>query len=237
MPTAEQEFAPDFRARQIVPDADPTSMQAIYRLRFEVYCREYGYLPPADHTDQRESDGYDSMSAHFGAFNRNDELVGYVRLVAADAAGRFPLHHRGAVLFSGHTWPDPNEGREISRLMVRHDYRRRRGDTLAGTTDPDSHPDHVERRIHSPQILLSLFRQMYQFSLRCETRYWYATMDRCLMRSLVAQGFSFLRIGPPMDYFGPVAPYLADLRGLEARVQAARPALLTWLRQPGALPA
>ena len=231
MPSAPQEFAPDFRARRIDPDEDANSMQAIFRLRFDVYCHEFGYLPASAHPDERESDRYDTVSVHFGAFNLKAELVGYVRLVAADGAGRFPFHHHGAVLFPGHPWPDPDDGREISRLMVRHDYRRRQGDTLAGAIVPDHHADQAERRIHSPQILLSMFRQMYQFSLGCNTRYWYATMDRSLTRSLIAQGFNFLRIGPTLDYFGPVAPYLADLRGLEARVQAAQPALLNWLRR------
>jgi hypothetical protein len=39
-------------------------------------------------------------------------------------------------------------------------------------------------------------------------------------------------MGPETDYYGPVAPYLADLRDLEVQVGARRPELLRWLQAP-----
>jgi N-acyl amino acid synthase of PEP-CTERM/exosortase system len=85
-------------------------------------------------------------------------------------------------------------------------------------------------RGHSPQILLCLYRQMYAFSLGNGIRYWYAAMERSLVRVLTRMSFSFRQIGPQTDYYGPVAPYLADLRELEVRLGQSNPALLAWMQ-------
>jgi hypothetical protein len=42
--------------------------------------------------------------------------------------------------------------------------------------------------------------------------------------------FGFRQIGPSIDYYGPVAPYLADLRELEARLEKRNPALFHWMQ-------
>lgn len=89
-------------------------------------------------------------------------------------------------------------------------------------------------RKKSPQILLSLYRQMYAFSLNNGIRYWYAAMERPLARALTRMNFGFRQIGPPTDYYGPVALYLADLRELETLLGERDPALLAWMRRPEA---
>ena len=159
-------------------------------------------------------------------------MAGYVRLVSADALGRFPFQNHCATLFDDAALPAPGEAGEISRLMVHPQYRRRRGDTLAGVTVLQEASPQVERRNDSPQIMLCMFRQMYQHSLAAGTRYWYAAMERPLARALVRLGFAFEPIGPETDYYGPVAPYLADLRQLELKVGEAKPDLLNWMRAP-----
>ena len=79
--------------------------------------------------------------------------------------------------------------------------------------------------------MLSLYRELFNHSLDTGLRYWYAAMERPLARVLAQMGFAFKQVGPASDYFGPVAPYLADLRELQARVGAVNPSLLQWLRQ------
>ena len=96
---------------------------------------------------------------------------------------------------------------------------------------PPAEDDFVERVRRRPQILLSLYRQMYQHSLQSGIRYWYAAMERGLAGALEQMGFPFRRIGPVSDYFGPVSPYLADLRELEHSLQASMPELLGWFQQ------
>lgn len=226
------EFAPYFRGRRIHAGRDEALMRGVFELRFQVYCAECGFLPPVDYPDQRETDEYDPVSAHFCAVNFKNNLVGYVRLVRPNPMGEFPFQSHCHDLFDGIVLPPPAEAAEISRLMVRKDYRRRRGDIVAGVTADGSGavPEH-ERRDNSPQILLSMYREMYSFSLENGIRYWYAAMERPLARALTQMDFGFRQIGPQTDYYGPVAPYVADLRELEVRVGENEPDLLVWMRR------
>lgn len=227
------EFAPHFAGRHIFGAGCQVMMENIYALRYQVYCLECGFLDAEDYPERRETDEFDDISAHFGAYNLRSELIGYVRLVPPDHLGKFPFEQHCDKLHDDALLPPPGECAEISRLMVRGDYRRRRGDSLVGINMSDSSPPFgVERRTESPQVVLSLYRQMYQYSIAHGIRYWYAAMERSLARSLSRMNFSFQQIGVETDYYGPVAPYLADLRELERRVAQTRPELLEWLRRP-----
>lgn len=225
------EFAPYFRSRE-VHSGDAQELLATQALRYRIYCLECGFLPAANYPQGLETDTYDAFSAHFSAHNLRGELVGYVRLVRATPQGRFPFQDHCHELLDGVQLPPVAESAEISRLMVCAEYRRRRGDLLAGVTVPEeSAAATPERRDPSPQILLSLYRRMYTRSLDDGVRYWYAAMERPLARALRSMGFAFRQIGPQTDYYGPVAPYLADLRELEAAVEQGSPELMRWLRE------
>lgn len=226
------EFAPYFHAAKAFPATDAALMEAIHRLRYDVYCLECGFLPAEAYPNGLEADAADAQSAHFYALDQQGRLAGYVRLVPPDAHGRFPFQEHCTELFDTEQVLDPALCGEISRLMVHAHYRRRRGDNLAGMTVVTDPPPAVERRNDSPQIMLSLFRQMYVHCAGTGVRYWYAAMERPLARALARLGFNFEAIGPETDYYGPVAPYLADLRALEKSVGVARPDLLTWMRAP-----
>lgn len=226
------DFAPLFRSREIVQGRDDGLMLQVFELRYQVYCRECGFLPADHYPDHCETDPYDAQSAHFCAFNLRDELVGYVRLIHPGCTPSFPFQSRFQDLLPGASLAPFSEAAEISRLMVTQAYRRRRGDVLAGLTVEEGIPPvPLDLRDHTPQILFSLYRQIYAHSLRQGTRYWYAAMERTLARALGQMGFGFVQIGPLIDYYGPVALYLGDLRQLEVQVGQRNPALMAWLRQ------
>ncbi|MCE4557542.1 PEP-CTERM/exosortase system-associated acyltransferase [Pelomonas cellulosilytica] len=227
------DFAPYFNSVHVLPQESPDKLREIENFRFQIYCRECCFLPESDYPDGLERDAYDESSSHFCASNLRGELVGYVRLVKASATAGFPFFDHCQDLLPGISLPPASESAEISRLMVHSAYRRRRGDTLAGVTIlDDSLPSEQERRDKSPQILLSMYRQMYLYSVATGIRYWYAAMEKFLARSLGMFGFDFKQVGPEVDYYGPVATYLADLRALEAAVSQSNPMLLAWLKQP-----
>ena len=209
------------------------ALQSAFELRYQVYCIECSFLSPDDYPDGVESDEYDDGAAHFYAFDHDDELVGYVRLVRPGVDGLFPIQQRCALSVDGSVLPDAGQSAEISRLMVRGDFRRRRGDRLSGVTAKQNNAAFAgDRRCEAPQILLGLYRQMYAYSREHSIHHWYAAMERPLARSLLRLDFAFRPIGPQTDYYGPVAPYVADLRELESQVGQRHPALLSWLQEP-----
>jgi len=209
------------------------ALKGALKLRYEVYCLECNFLSADDYPDGMETDEHDDEAAHFYAFDSHEELVGYVRLVRPDTGRSFPIQRHCRLSVDPTGLPEAKQAAEISRLMVRNDYRRRRGDQLSGATARQNIAAFGgDRRHEAPQILLSLYRQMYAYSRETGIRYWYAAMERPLARSLHRLGFPFQSIGPQTDYYGPVAPYLADLLELEAHIGARQPALLRWFQRP-----
>lgn len=202
-----------FVTREMDPSRDLALMRKVHELRFQVYCLEQGFLDAVDYPQGCESDEHDSQSFHFASWDAG-EAAGYVRLVRPDPIGTFPFQNHCLTLESGIS-PPAHLCAEISRLMVASPYRRQ--------------PD------RSPTILCSLFMQMYACSVRHGVRYWYAAMERSLVRVLQRMlGIEFRQIGPVTDYYGPVAPYLIDLREVEVRIRQRRPELLGVLPEPEA---
>lgn len=229
-----QKFSVQFSGRAIHPSRDKASFTAIEELRYQVYCQECGFLPPENYPDKRERDEHDADSAHFAALNEADDLVGYVRLVFPDALEIFPFQMHCVSLLDGVILPPAAQTAEISRLMVHKHYRRRQGERPpAGISslEPEA-PRAEDQRSPSPQIMLTLYREMYTYSVNNDIRYWYAAMERSLARILTRMNFGFQQIGPFTDYYGPVAPYVADLRVLEYQLGRRDPALLAWMRAP-----
>lgn len=224
-------FSTDFSGYEFSLVNDENLLLAVQELRYQVYCEECRFLDPDDYPGKRESDEHDVNSSHFVALNKKNTVAGYVRLIPPDAIHTFPFQNHCVDLLEGAVLPPANCSAEISRLMVRKDYRRRHGERppSGAAMEEDSTYLH-EMRNSSPQILLSLYRAMYIFSLRNGIRYWYAAMERSLARILTRMNFGFQQIGPATDYYGPVAPYVADLRFLEHQLSQKNPDLLRWMR-------
>lgn len=196
---------------EVDADREAVLMDRVHELRFQIYCLEQGFLDAIDYPDGAESDHHDSHSYHFASCDDDGEVAGYVRLVLADAIGTFPFQNHCLSLHPDTRLPSADQSAEISRLMVRACHRR----------EPD----------RSPEILCGLFRQMYECSVQQGVRYWYAAMERSLVRVLQRMlRIEFQQIGPVTDYYGPVAPYLIDLREIESRLTVERPDLFQNVR-------
>ncbi|NDP37836.1 MAG: PEP-CTERM/exosortase system-associated acyltransferase [Rhodoferax sp.] len=208
------------------------AFRSALELRYQVYCVECSFLSPDNYPDGVESDEHDNAAEHFYAFDSQQDLVGYVRLVRPDADQRFPFQSHCTTSANGVKLPAPGRAAEISRLMLRCDYRRQRGIQLAGVAGGQACAVAPGvRRDDATNVLLTLYRQMYAYSRANDISHWYAAMERPLARSLKRMNIAFQSIGPQTDYYGPVAPYLASLQEVEAQVGANDPALLAWLQQ------
>lgn len=201
-----------------------------FRLRYQVYCLERDFLSAGDYPTGSETDAYDPCSEHFSAYDRYKQIAGSVRLVRWSPELGYPFQAHCPVFSDA--WLPPNEqAQEISRLVVSKQYRRRQGDNWLGISeaDPLELPEDIAaKRGGHPIIVLGLYREMYRYSKKNGIQYWYAAMERSLARLLGRYGFDFKPIGPQIDYYGPVAIYLASLADLEARVSTESPHLFEW---------
>ena len=202
---------PFFTFQRVRPGIDHVELEQIMALRYDIYCLECGFLPADRYDNGLESDEYDDCSAHFAAHNLRDEIVGTLRLVRPGASQGFPFEQHCCSMYQEIELPTKEACGEVSRLVVRKDYRRRTGDSLTGIADrveTRRHSarsyEHGDRRSSGPQILLGLYREMYRYSLQTGIRYWYAAMERSLAHALKKMGFRFMAIGPEADYYGSV---------------------------------
>ena len=209
----------------------------IYKLRYEVYCLECHFLNAEDYREQLEVDEYDEYSTHISAFNLDNEIIGSVRLVQPGRNQPYPFETHCSV-FDGFEYPDRAKTGEISRLVVKKTYRRRRGDSMEGvsrdfvekgnTAAIKPVTDTHHRGNNSPLLLLGMYRELYRHSRQNNIYYWYAAMERSLARSLEKMGFKFMPIGPETDYYGKVTPYMVDLQELNARLRRENRFLAAW---------
>lgn len=200
----------------------PELMAQCRRLRYEVYCIERGFLDPAAYSEGEEADYFDPYAVHFAAVARNSgQVVGTIRLVGRTPRG-FPL--------SSHCNVDldtlPANTMEISRLAVSRTYRRRQDDGEYGISlNYIQAPDEPQERRRRPEIVLGLYKCMYRESKTLGVNAWLAAMEPSLARLLSRFSFSFIAIGPEVDYYGPVTPYLARIDQMEHIVRTTRPML------------
>ncbi|MBC7620114.1 MAG: PEP-CTERM/exosortase system-associated acyltransferase [Candidatus Saccharibacteria bacterium] len=218
-------------------DAVDPALKRALELRYQVYCMECSFLCPDDYPDGTETDEHDDAAQHFYAYDLVGELVGYVRLIRPNDEQRFPFQNHCVTFTDGAKLPAPGCAAEVSRLMLRSDYRRLPARGLAVEASGRPHTRRSGgKRDEAAQVLMSLYRQVYLYSRANGIDYWYAAMERPLARSLLRMNISFKEIGPLTDYYGPVVPYLTDLQALESQVAVSQPGLLAWLQnpQPGA---
>jgi N-acyl amino acid synthase of PEP-CTERM/exosortase system len=222
-------------------DACPHLLRRSYHLRYDVYCLERKFLQACNYPDRLETDEYDQYSMHFGITDAREEMVGTVRLVQPGPVG-LPLYNCCEIF--------PHEAEklagitsiaEISRLAISRRFHRRLNDGPYGLRgaerfgeDPDSasHDDDGvdERHGHVP-LVVSLYKAMYQACKRNGITHLLAATERSLQRLLTVYHFPFRIIGPQVNYFGPVAPYILDLAELDARlIQYKSPILREFLK-------
>jgi N-acyl-L-homoserine lactone synthetase len=187
--------------RQI--DGDAVLMEQSYRLRYQVYCVERKFLDAARYPDGLECDEFDRFAMHAGVISQDHQLVGTLRLVKV-GMDDLPLF-RHCTVFDECARALRRDGvqlAEVSRLCMSRECR----DDQAGNS----------------RVGMNLFRATYQTAKRNRLTHWLAAMEPALHRLLLAVGVPFRIAGPETDYFGPVAPYMCDLREFDANILSGR---------------
>lgn len=206
-------------------------LQEAFRLRFQVYCRECNFIKESDYPQGYETDALDKHSLHFGGFDLEGKMVGAVRLILP-GCGKFPIEEHCPVLDVDPKVILRERCAEISRLTISKLYRRRANDNFYDRLQVEDQQfgDRGEffmrmRRVRP--MAYGLYKAMHQESKRLGITHWFALMEKSLWLLLRINGFVFKPIGPEVDFYGMVMPYIADLSDLEKNVHEKFPLLET----------
>jgi N-acyl amino acid synthase of PEP-CTERM/exosortase system len=203
-------------------DSQPDLLQSSYNLRYQVYCLERSFLTASDYPDLYENDEFDPYSFHLGTVNLQGRLVGTARLIQPSVLG-LPMYHACEI------YPEAKARvnsiakiAEVSRLCVSRHYHRRANDGFFGEprigTSTDRKTEVTVEQRSNPLLVISLYKAIYQTSKRAGITHLLAATEKSLLRLLFRYRFPFHAIGPEVDYFGPVTPYLLELRELDKRL-------------------
>lgn len=211
------------RSFSVVRADTPALRDALFRLRYQVYCIENQFENAADFPDGRETDAYDDGALHAALiYKPSAAVIGGVRLIPP---GPNSLPIRKVIGAAENRILDsfpPEHSAEISRYTVSRVFRRRIGETqFADTTIHDWSSPGEHRRI-LPNITLGLMRAVLGFCAEREIRYLFATMAPALLRLLDGFGLHFERLGPCVQFHGLRQPCYASYADLVAGLRQHR---------------
>lgn len=198
--------------------ADSPELQTLaYRIRYQVYCEEFGFENSTEYKDQCERDEMDAIADQALLIHLpTGEAIGCSRLIGSRGcppSGCFPFEQHcseglDAQQFDLKKIPKTVIG-EFSRLAVLAKFRRRKNDERRPISLPDSEveADDHEQRSSYPLIPLGLFVCSLSMLVLSSLDYGVAMMEPRLARKLRWHGIRFTQIGPVIDFRGKRAPY------------------------------
>lgn len=207
-------------------------LDAIYRLRYQVYVHECGFEKAEDHPGSMERDEYDHHAIHFFArLKHSDDLIGTARIILG-AERILPVER----YFDIEPFPcgvARTQVAEISRLAISKKFRCRAIERAIFGMDKDEarrwppslgNPRQL-RRHYEQELVRGLYVALYQASKLRGLTHWFMVMTKGLGVILRRRGVDFMQIGPARDYHGIRAPYLINIEALEHSLARTDPVL------------
>lgn len=205
-----------FQHFRVVPADSIALLREVYRIRYEVYCREMGFESPEDFPDGLESDAFDRRSRHCLLQHRaTSTYAGCVRLILSDPetpTALFPFeqycsHSLDRDIIDPMSLPRDSFG-EISRLTVTAQFRRRAGEQQHphGKIMTGSVTTPGERRGYS-HIAIGLYLAGAALGLRAGLASVFVMMEPRLARHLQLYDIHFTPVGNVVDYHGKRGPF------------------------------
>jgi len=193
----------------------PAQKENVYKIRYRVYCEEFGY-EPADHfLDKMEHDAHDDHSHHCLITHKSSGIsAGCVRMIPAiknRICDILPFEKVCSESLDDEFIRGLNLDRktmcEISRLAVDGAFRRRAGEARTRFGGIDALDcSHQERRSFDLIAVAGFLAATALSDLACRTNV-YAIMEPFLPRLLKRSGIIFQKVGEDIEYHGVRAPY------------------------------
>jgi len=204
-----------FRWRDLDNSAD--SLRETAELRYMAYCVERSFLDSTQYPDGIEWDEFDARAFHVGIFHGSTGLMtATARIVGADDEGLLPLHQHCVVDGKYQAFlQDVHNVGEISRFVMSRAALDGICAASASAQGPDGGSKPVSKQELCLPAILTLYKSIYQTARRNGIPVLVAAMEQTLRRLVNRFHFPFRQIGPEVDYFGPVAPFMLDLDELD----------------------
>ena len=202
-----------------------------YELRYQVYCEDRGFLNKSNYPDNRETDQYDRISTHIGCYFPSsdgvDQLAGSVRLVH-QVDGHLPLLDYCTIdQRYRHLLKNRADVIEVSRMCVSSAFRRFTSEKILES--PISSRNTMRHKASRSAFLLSLLKGVYQASKQRGITHWLIAVEASLFKILRKSSIYFDAIGPEIDYYGPVKPYMANIQAVEQGLFRGNPDYLHYI--------
>jgi N-acyl amino acid synthase of PEP-CTERM/exosortase system len=182
---------------QVLCVQDPQDLKDVFRLRYQVYVVERGFLNPADYSNDLEKDIYDESSIHFLVRDSQGLALGTTRLVL-DSKWGFPIEKEYDITKTL-SQIDRKKLGEFSRFAIPRNIHNESSTSL-----------NQSRSGHS-EIALALILALFQKGQECGLTHICAAIERALWLALRRGGTTMHQIGEPTDYHGIRIPCLLPL--------------------------
>lgn len=199
---------------ELIPALDDATMDQVFRIRHDVYCRDLGWEPMRP--DGRETDEFDRHSVHCLLRRRETaEPVGCTRLILARPEDPgFPLPFESSCidaldrhLVDPSHLPRQTMG-EVSRLAVVGQFRQRKGESETPASMNDSDFGGSGPRTRFPFIPVSLYLGAAAIALRCGVEHVFVLTEPRLASHFVRIGFDIRAVGRTIEHRGERVPSL-----------------------------
>lgn len=204
-----------------------------FSVRWQVYCREYGYEPSEHFPDRCECDAADLRSVNVVAYYRaTGTPVGCYRLLLADPAHLNSAFHVEEVCVQRQPGSLPEQGTarlgcaELSRFCIIPSFRRC---AAAADRTPPAGIDPRRWEAEAPHRLnlaALLWLSAAHLTVHLRLDYLFVLMEPRLHQLCRSAGFTFQPIGPAVDFRGKRVPYRTDRRALRELLRAPQTASL-----------
>ena len=187
--------------------------ERLFRARYEVYCKEFGYEKEEDCPGGMERDVHDPRAIHAQVVHdSSDTLAGCVRLITPeDACDPLPMQLAWGNGLTEDTMHPQSFDREsvceVSRLAVPGPFRRRPNEHQSPLGNIHGLAFSEEEVRTFPLISVGLFLTAIGLAQATSRPHIFAIMEPRLARLLVRSGLNFTQIGEIRDYHGRRAPY------------------------------
>ncbi len=203
---------------EMIPATTHVLKIEVYKLRYQVYCIETGFLNSEKYPEGIEFDEYDQQSIHYLIRHRESGMyAATTRLILPDEENPeklFPIElHSKIDNYAAIKQIPRNTLGEASRFCVSKEFKRRKNEfgTLTGINPELEVVFSEDERRTFPHITIGLLACLVKLCNENDINYFFAIMEPALIRLFSALGIFFMGIGPLVDYHGKRQPCIINV--------------------------